>query len=412
MSGSDRDLHGRSAPSGRGAPQPLDDLLVIDLTRALAGPFCTLMLSDLGARVIKVETPDGGDDTRGWGPPFLGKESAYFLSVNRNKESLALNLKDARGVAILRRLLGRADVVVENYRPGTMDRFGLGYQALHTEFPRLVYVSISGFGQDGPFRERTAYDLILQGMGGLMGITGEEGGPPVKVGVAIGDICAGMYAAFGVLAALRVRDRTGHGQLVDAALLDGQISWLTYNAGIYFATGDEPGRLGSAHPMIVPYQAFRTKDGFINVAVGSEAIWRRFCEIVDPALAQDAQYATNRDRVAHRQVLVGHLQRIFEARPTSAWAKALDEAGVPNGPILSLAEVFAHPQVRHRRMLAEMNHPTAGRIKQTGLPIKLSDTPGRLRTPPPTLGQHTDAILRELGISDADIKELRREKVI
>src|SRR5881296_1422797 len=242
MSGSDRDLHDRSAPSGRGAPQPLDDLLVIDLTRALAGPFCTLMLSDLGARVIKVETPDGGDDTRGWGPPFLGKESAYFLSVNRNKESLALNLKDARGVAILRRLLGRADVVV-NYRPGSMDRFGLGYQALHTEFPRLVYVSISGFGQDGPFRERTAYDLILQGMGGLMGITGEEGGSPVKVGVAIADICAGMYAAFGVLAALRVRDRTGHGQLVDAALLDGQISWLTYNAGIYFATGDEPGRL-------------------------------------------------------------------------------------------------------------------------------------------------------------------------
>src|SRR5436309_763800 len=277
MSGPDRDLHGRSAPSGRGAPQPLDDLLVIDLTRALAGPFCTLMLSDLGARVIKVETPDGGDDTRGWGPPCLGKESAYFLSVNRNKESLALNLKDARGVTILRRLLARADVLVENYRPGTMDRFGLGYQAMHTEFPRLVYVSISGFGQDGPFRERTAYDLILQGLGGLMGITGEEGGPPVKVGVAIGDICAGMYAAFGVLAALRVRERTGHGQLVDAALLDGQISWLTYNAGIYFAT---------------------------------------------------------------------------------------------------------------------------------------ADTPGRLRTPPPTLGQHTDAILRELGISDADIKELRREKVI
>src|SRR5205809_582545 len=321
-------IDGNAGTRERGNAGPLEDLLVVDLTRALAGPFCTLMLSDFGARVIKVETPDGGDDTRGWGPPFLGKESAYFLSVNRNKESLALNLKDARGVTILRRLLARADVLVENYRPGTMDRFGLGYQAMHTEFPRLVYVSISGFGQDGPFRERTAYALILQGLGGLMGLTGEEGGPAV------------------------------------------------------------------------------------NVAVGSEAIWRRFCEIVDPALAQDAQYATNRDRVAHRQVLVGHLQRIFEARPTSAWAKALDEAGVPNGPILSLAEVFAHPQVRHRRMLAEMNHPTAGRIKQTGLPIKLSDTPGRLRTPPPTLGQHTDAILRELGISDADIKELRREKVI
>src|SRR3989442_1453960 len=288
--------------------QPLEDLLVIDLTRALAGPFCTVMLSDLGARVIKVETPDGGDDTRGWGPPFVGTESAYFLSVNRNKESLALNLKDARGAAILRRLLARADVLVENFRPGTMDRFDLGYQALRAEFPRLVYVSISGFGQDGPFRERTAYDLILQGMGGLMGITGEEGGSPVKVGVAIADICAGMYAAFGILAALRVRERTGRGQLVDAALLDGH--------------------------------------------------------------------------------------------------------GVPNGPILSLAQVFAHPQVRHRQMVAEMDHPTAGRIRQTGVPVKLSDTPGRLRTPPPTLGQHTNTILRELGISDREIETLRRERVI
>src|SRR3989449_1386602 len=217
--------------AGENALQPLEDLLVVDLTRALAGPFCTLMLSDLGARVVKVETPDGGDDTRGWGPPFVGTESAYFLSVNRNKESLALNLKDARGAAILRRLLARADVLVENFRPGTMDRFGLGYQALRPEFPRLVYVSISGFGQDGPFRERTAYDLILQGMGGLMGITGEEGGAPVTVGVAIAVIRSGMYAAFGILAALRVRERTGRGQLVDAALLDGQVSWPTYKTG-------------------------------------------------------------------------------------------------------------------------------------------------------------------------------------
>lgn len=392
--------------------QPLDDLLVIDLTRALAGPFCTVMLSDLGARVIKVETPEGGDDTRGWGPPFVGSESAYFLSVNRNKESLALNLKDVRGVAILRRLLARADVLVENFRPGIMDRFDLGYRALHGEFPRLIYASISGFGQDGPFRERAAYDLILQGMGGLMGITGEEGGSPVKVGVAIADICAGMYAAFGILAALRVRERTSRGQLVDAALLDGQVSWLTYNAGFYFATGDEPGRLGSAHPTIVPYQAFRTRDGYINVAVGSEAIWRRLCEIIDPALADDARYATNRDRVAHRQALVSHLQRRFETRPTAAWVEVLDAAGVPNGPILSLAEVFAHPQVRHRQMVVEMDHPAAGRIRQTGIPVKLSDTPGRVRTPPPTLGQHTTAILRELGMPETEMAALLRENVV
>lgn len=392
--------------------QPLDDLFVIDLTRALAGPFCTVMLSDLGARVVKVETPDGGDDTRGWGPPFVGQESAYFLSVNRNKESLTLNLKDARGAAILRRLLARADVLVENFRPGIMDRLGLGYAALHREFPRLIYASISGYGQDGPYRERTAYDLILQGMSGLMGITGEEGGAPVKVGVAIADICAGMYAAYGILAALRVRDRTGRGQLVDAALLDGVVSWLTYNAGIYFTTGENPGRLGSAHPTIVPYQAFRTADGFINVAVGSEAIWRRFCEAVDPALAGDARYATNRDRVAHRRALIAHLAPIFAAQATRAWTGVLDRAGVPNGPILTIAEVFADPQVRHRRMVVDVDHPTAGTVQQTGVPVRLSDTPGQVRSAPPTLGQHADAILRELGYSDADVRELRREKVV
>jgi len=390
--------------------QPLDDLLVIDLTRALAGPFCTVMLSDLGARVIKVETPEGGDDTRGWGPPFAGSESAYFLSVNRNKESLALNLKDVRGVALLRRLLARADVLVENFRPGIMDRFDLGYRALHGEFPRLIYASISGFGQDGPFRERAAYDLILQGMGGLMGITGEEGGSPVKVGVAIADICAGMYAAFGILAALRVRERTGRGQLVDAALLDGQVSWLTYNAGFYFATGDEPGRLGSAHPTIVPYQAFRTKDGYLNVAVGSEAIWRRFCEIVDPALADDARYATNRDRVANRRVLIHHLQRLFETRPTAAWVEVLDAAGVPNGPILSLAEVFAHPQSVYRKIVTDIDSPV-GKLKFLSSPIRLSKTHARTESIP-ALGAQTGEILTRMGYSKKSIDELRSQEVV
>lgn len=391
---------------------PLDDLLVIDLTRALAGPFCTLMLGDLGARIIKVETPEGGDDTRGWGPPFIGAESAYFLGVNRNKEGLTLNLKEPRAKEILLLLLGRADVLVENFRPGTMERFGLGYAELRPRFPRLIYASISGFGQDGPLRERTAYDLILQGLGGLMSITGEEGGPPVKVGVAIADICAGMYAAFGILAALRVRERTGRGQLVDAALLDGQISWLTYAAGIYFATGENPGRLGSAHPTIVPYQAFQTADGYINVAVGSEAIWRRFCEVVDPAVADDPRYTTNRERVAHRRELIQHLERIFVTKVTGAWMETLDAAGVPNGPILTVAEVFAHPQVRHRHMLVEVDHPTAGRIRQTGVPVKFSETPGAIRSAPPALGQHTDSILRELGFTKSEIEGFRREKVI
>lgn len=392
--------------------EPLDDLLIIDLTRALAGPFCTLMLSDLGARVIKVETPDGGDDTRGWGPPFIGEESAYFLGVNRNKESLTLNLKDPRGPAILLRLLDRADVLVENFRPGIMDRFGLGYAAVHERFPELIYASISGFGQDGPYRERTAYDLILQGMGGVMGITGEEGGPPVKVGVAIADICAGMYAAFGILAALRVRQRTDRGQLVDTALLDGQVSWLTYAAGYYFATGESPGRLGSGHPTIVPYQAFRTADGYVNIAVGSEAIWRRFGEVVEPSLLDDPRYATNRGRVAHRKELVAHLEGIFRRRTSAQWTEALDAAGVPCGPILTVAEVFEDTQVRHRQMLQEVRHPTVGVVKQTGLPVKLSQTPGRIRSAPPTLGQHTDAILRDLGVSGEEIAQLRHHGVI
>ena len=395
------------------ASPPLHDLLVIDLTRALAGPYCTLMLGDLGARVIKIETPAGGDDTRGWGPPFLGGESTYFMSVNRNKESLTLNLKDPRGQEILRRLLPRADVLVENFRPGIMDRLGFGYAEVHAQYPRLVYVSISGFGQDGPYRERTAYDLILQGMGGLMGITGEEGGAPVKVGVAITDICAGMFAAYAALAALRARDRAGGGQWVDAAMLDGQVAWLTYAAGIFFGTGENPRRLGSAHPSIVPYQAFRTADGYINVAVGSEAIWERFCAALDREdFAADPRFRTNPDRVAHREVLLPELQDILAAQPTAHWRNVFDAAGVPNGPIYLLSELFADPQVQHRGLVVEMEHPAAGRIRQTGIPVRLSVTPGSIRTPPPQLGEHTDAILSELGYDGAAIARLRQDGVV
>lgn len=392
---------------------PLEDLLVIDLTRALAGPYCTMMLGDLGARVIKIETPDGGDDTRGWGPPFINGESSYFLGINRNKESLTLNLKQPDAREVLRRLLGRADVLVENFRAGTMDRFGFGFPSVHALNPRLVYASISGFGQDGPYRERTAYDLILQGMGGLMGTTGEEGGPPVKVGVAVTDIAAGMFAAYGILAALRVRDRTGQGQLVDAAMLDAQVSWLTYQAGYYFATGENPRRLGSAHPSLVPYQAFRTQDGYINVAVGSEGIWGRFVEAIGaPHLAVDPRFRTNPDRVAHRSELIALLDPIFATRSTADWVTAMEQAGVPAGPIYQLSDIFGDPQVRHREMMQEIDHPRAGRIKQTGVPIKLSATPGRIASPPPVLGQHTESILKELGYDVSGIASLRSSGAI
>jgi len=392
--------------------RPLEGILVVDLTRALAGPYCTMMLADFGARVVKIESPDGGDDTRGWGPPFLGGESAYFLSVNRNKESVTLNLKHPRGAEILHRLLARADVLVENFRPGVMDRLGLGYRALHERYPSLVYCSISGFGQDGPYRQRPAYDLILQGMGGIMGITGEEEGPPVKVGVAVADIAAGMFAAFGILAALWARERTGRGQHVDAALLDGQVAWLTYAAANYFATGQNPKRMGSAHPNLVPYQAFRTRDGYLNVAVGSEGIWQRFCEVVAPELLDDPRFSTNADRVRHRSELIPILEAHFRERTTAEWREILDRAGVPNGPIYRVSEVFEDPQTLHRGMKVTLPHPTAGEVTMTGVPVKLSETPGEVRTPPPLLGQHTEAVLRELGYAPEEIAHLRAEGAV
>ncbi len=392
--------------------QPLDDLVVVDLTRALAGPYCTMMLADLGARVLKIEAPDGGDDTRGWGPPFLGGESAYFLSINRNKQSVTLNLKHPRGRDILWRLLERADVLVENFRPGAMDRLGLGYAAVHERVPRLVYCSISGFGQTGPYRERAAYDLIVQGMGGIMGITGEPDGEPMRVGIAVADICAGMFAAYAIVAALRARERTGRGQWIDAAMLDGQVAWMTYMAANYFATGQNPPRAGSAHLNLVPYQPFPTRDGFVNVAVGSESLWQRFCQAVGVPIADDPRFATNAARVAHRGELVGLLVPIFRGRTTAEWVARLLASGVPAGPIYQMSEVMADPQVRHREMVVELEHPRAGRIAVNGVPVKLSATPGAVRTPPPVLGEHTEGVLRDLGLSADEIAALREERVV
>ena len=361
----------------------LEGIRVLDLTRALAGPFCTLMLGDQGADVIKIEMPGSGDDTRHWGPPFIEGESAYFLSINRNKRSLTLNFKEPEAREIFLQLAGDADVIVENFTPGVMSRFGLDYQALKETNPRIVFCSISGFGQDGPYRSRPAYDQIMQGLTGIMSITGESGGDPQKVGVAIADIGAGMWAAYAITAAIFHRERKGEGQYIDVAMMDAHVAWLTYQAGSYFATGKAPSRVGNAHPSLVPYQSFMCQDGrYLNVAVGSDRLWERFCQGINrPDLRDHPDYATNDGRVRNRAQLVPLLQELFLTRSVEDWAQDLHAASVPCGPINDVAEVFADPQLLHRQMCVEMAHPTLGTIKQTGIPIKFSQTPGGLGPP-------------------------------
>lgn len=392
----------------------LEGIRVLDLTRALAGPFCTLMLGDNGADVIKIEIPGSGDDTRKWGPPFIGDESAYFLSINRNKRSLTLNLQDPKAQDVFMKLAKDSDVVVENFTPGVMDRFGLGYEAVKAVNPNVVYCSISGFGQDGPYRSRPAYDQIMQGVGGLMSITGEPDGEPQKIGIAVTDIGAGMWSAFAITTALHHRDKTGEGQYIDISMLDAQVAWLTYQAAFFFANDEPPKRMGAAHPTLVPYQAFMCSDGkYINVAVGSERIWERFCQGMGrDDLKDHPDYSVNSVRVAHRGAIVSMLQEIFLTRPVSEWVEDLQAANVPCGPINDLADVFADPQVLARDMLQEMPHPTLGTIKQTGLPIKFSRTPGGLDLHPPLLGEHNQEILSSLGYSDADVQSLKDASVI
>ena len=392
----------------------LQDIQVLDLTRALAGPFCTLMLGDYGADVIKIEIPETGDDTRHWGPPFIGDESAYFLSINRNKRSLTLNFKEQEAIKIFLKLVEKADVVVENFTPGVMKRFGLDYEAVKAINPSIIYCSISGFGQDGPYQNRPAYDQIMQGVSGLMSITGEPDGEPQKVGIAVSDIGAGMWAAFAVMTALHHRSNSGDGQHIDISMLDAQVAWMTYQAAYFFANEEPPKRLGAAHPTLVPYQAFMSQDGkYVNVAVGSERLWERFCEGVDRMdLKDDPNFAQNGDRVRNRSTLVPLLQEYFLTQPADYWVDALQAVNVPAGPINDLADVFSDPQILHREMLVEIPHPTLKSIKQTGLPLKFSVTPGAFDKHPPLLGEHNEEILNSLGYSAQDIAGLTNNSVI
>jgi len=393
---------------------PLSDITVLDFTRVLSGPYCTMLLADMGARVIKVEQPGRGDDTRAWGPPFVNGESSYFLSINRNKESLTLDLKSPSARPIIDALLERADVLVENFRPGTMERLGLSYDTLRETHPRLVYCSISGFGQTGPRSAEPGYDAVIQGEAGLMSITGAADGPPYRLGVAIADIVSGMFAAQGVAFALLARVRTGRGQRVDIGMLDAAAALLTYQAGIYFATGSTPGRMGNRHPTIVPYETFEAADGDFVVAVGNDEQWRRFCRIVDAdALAADDRFATNRARVINYAELRPLLAERLRRRSRNEWVEALKAEGVPCGSVRAVSEVLEDQQLDARSMIETLDHVSAGAIRVLGVPIKLSETPGSVRSAPPALGQHTEQILLEdCGLSAAQIETLRKSRTI
>mgnify|MGYP002632955847 CR=1 FL=1 len=387
----------------------LDGVRVLDLTRILSGPYCTQILADHGAEVIKVERPGSGDDTRRFGPPFVGEDAAYFLSINRNKKSVCIDLKIPEGAELVRELARRSDVVVQNFRPGAAERLGLGPDDLRAVNPRLVYCSISGFGQSGPWSDKPGYDLAVQGLSGVMSITGVPDGPPTKVGTSIADIVTGMYAAQGILLALYRRSQTGVGDTVDIAMLDSMVSLLTYQAGNYFATGIAPGRAGNRHPNIVPYETFKASDGWFNLAVGNDRLWARFCEVTGrDDLGGDARFTTNPDRVAHREALFGLLSQLFEPEPVSHWVALLEGAGIPCGPILDVAQVLAHPQVIAREMVTEARGQPL-----TGTPVKLKEAPSVAPRHPPRLGEHTAEVLAEvLGYDDARVTSLAASGVI
>jgi len=390
----------------------LEGVRVLDMTQIMAGPFCAMLLADLGAEVIKIENPRGGDDSRRMAPPYYNGESAAFLAVNRNKYGLALDIRAERGKELLWKLIDTADVLIENFRPGTMDRLGFGYEQVHARNPRLVYCSISGFGHSGPYSERGGFDLVAQAMSGVLSVTGslEE---PAKVGVPISDLNAGLFASHAILAALLARARTGEGQYIDTSLFEAALAYTIWESNEYRASGQPPQRLGTAHRLSAPYQVFATADGWLAIGAANQRNWERLARALDrPDLLEDARFSDNAQRMANLPALVETLTATLKTRPAQEWLALLDEAEVPAGPVLTLDQVYAHPQTQARNMEIEIDHPVAGRVHAIGFPVKYSATPPRIYRPAPVLGQHTFEILQSLGLSAEECKQLETEGVV
>ena len=406
---------------GKDKMHSLEHLRVLDVSRALAGPYCAMMLGDFGADVIKVELPDRGDESRSWGPPFVGKpyqsypgESAYFMAINRNKRSITVNLKSPEGQEIIRRLAAESDVFVENYRTGTLEKMGLGYEDLRLLNPRLIYCSISGYGRNGPYADRPGYDFTIQAEGGIMGMTGPEDGAPYRVGISIIDLTTGIFACTAIWAALYTRELTGEGQLIDISLLDTSVALLANVACNYLVGGVEPLRMGNAHFTIAPYEVFRARDRWFTLGAANPRQWEMVCEVIGkPELKNDPRFVTNKDRVANRAALAKILNEAFAQKDASEWLAKLQEADIPSGPINTIPDVFNHPQATVRNFKVEIEHPTAGMINLPGFPYKMSQTPAKIHRPPPLLGEHTEEVLIErLGYTSEKVAQLKEQKVI